>query len=126
MPFFQGVSYDATFESVDVPESIREMKEQVLLKQGGKRKDDVEFTFEKGRWGHLGEATLVNRVKSHPDVGERWYPEILRGIRTEQQMQAEKERETKQQMLANNGTGSQQVRTSSSEMGDHSTAIQAH
>jgi len=44
----------------------------------------VEFTFEKGRWGHLGEATLWNRVKSHTDVGERWYPEILGMIRAEQ------------------------------------------
>ena len=46
--------------------------------------DDVEFTFTKGRWKHLGEATLWNRVKSHPDVGERWYPEILRAVREEQ------------------------------------------
>lgn len=46
--------------------------------------DDVEFTFEKGRWGHLGEATLTNRVKSHPDVGERWYPDLLKEIREEQ------------------------------------------
>jgi hypothetical protein len=33
----------------------------------------------------LGEATLRNRVKSHPDVGERWYPDILAGIREEQE-----------------------------------------
>jgi hypothetical protein len=48
------------------------------------RKDDVEFTFVKGRWGHLGEATLMNRVKSHPDVGECWYPELLKQIRAQQ------------------------------------------
>lgn len=67
VPFFQGVSYDAKFEEMDVPESVR-----ALSKVRGERKDDVEFTFRKGRWGHLGEATLANRVKSHPDVGERW------------------------------------------------------
>lgn len=67
VPFFQGVSYDAKFEEMDVPESVRE-----LSKVRGERKDDVEFTFRRGRWGHLGEATLANRVKSHPDVAERW------------------------------------------------------
>ena len=81
VPFFQGVSYDATFESVDVPLEIREMAEK---RRGGQRRDDVEFTFTKGRWGHLGEATLMNRVKSHPDVGERWYPDLLKVIREQQ------------------------------------------
>jgi len=84
VPFFQGVSYDATFESVDVPSEILAMRDQRMKARGGKRIDDVEFTFEKGRWGHLGEATLVNRIKSHQDVGERWYPEILKRIREEQ------------------------------------------
>ncbi|KAL8691909.1 MAG: hypothetical protein Q9218_002955 [Villophora microphyllina] len=84
IPFFQGVSYDATFESVDVPQEVMDMRDEVLKKQGGRRADDVEFTFMKGRWGHLGEATLTNRVRSHPDVGERWYPDILRRVREEQ------------------------------------------
>jgi len=74
IPFFQGVSYDATFESVDVPEHVRKLKR-------AERRDGVEFTFTKGRWGHLGEATLWNRCKSHMDVTERWYPEIWRAIR---------------------------------------------
>ena len=83
MPFFQGVSYDATFESVEIPAEILAMRDQRARKRGA-RVDDVEFTFIKGRWGHLGEATLFNRIKSHQDVGERWYPDILRRIREEQ------------------------------------------
>lgn len=71
VPFFQGVSYDARFEEIDVPEHVRQLRSDVLGRTGG-RKDDVEFTFRKGQWQHLGEATLSNRVKSHPDVGERW------------------------------------------------------
>lgn len=71
VPFFQGVSYDARFEEVDIPENVRQLRKEVLGKTGG-RKDDVEFAFRKGRWQHMGEATLSNRVKSHPDVGERW------------------------------------------------------
>lgn len=80
IPFFQGVSYDAVFESMDVPESVRSLRRSVVEKNGGRR-DDVEFTFVKGRWSHLGEATLMNRIKSHPDVGEKWYPELLDRIR---------------------------------------------
>ena len=71
VPFFQGVSYDARFEEMDVPGEVRALREATLDRNGGRR-DDVEFTFRKGRWGHLGEATLMNRVKSHPDVAERW------------------------------------------------------
>lgn len=83
IPFFQGVSYDATFESVEIPEEILRMRDERVEARGG-RVDDVEFTFTKGKWGHLGEATLVNRIKSHPDVGERWYPDILAKIRADQ------------------------------------------
>ena len=68
VPFFQGVSYDATFEAMEVPGEVLALRDEA--RRG--RRDDVEFTFVKGRWGHLGEATLMNRVRSHPDVGERW------------------------------------------------------
>ena len=71
IPFFQGVSYDATFESMDVPESVKKLRNDILERRGG-RLDDIEFTFIKGMWSRLGEATLMNRIKSHPDVGERW------------------------------------------------------
>lgn len=85
IPFFQGVSYDATFESVDVPAEVLGMRDE-LLKGRGEVRSDVEFTFTKGRWGHLGEATLENRVRSHPDVGERWYPQILAKVKAEQKL----------------------------------------
>ncbi|KAF4302562.1 putative naringenin 3-dioxygenase protein [Botryosphaeria dothidea] len=77
IPFFQGVSYDARFEEMDVPEAVRGLKRE-------RRDDKVDFAFVKGRWSHLGEATLVNRVRSHPDVGEKWYPGILARIREQQ------------------------------------------
>lgn len=84
VPFFQGVSYDATFESVECPGWVRELRREVQgRRRRGGRSEEVEFTFEKGRWGHLGEATLMNRVKSHVDVGERWYPGLLARVRAE-------------------------------------------
>lgn len=95
VPFFQGVSLDAEFDELNdldngggvgrVPEWIRELRKQVVARNGG-RLDDVEFTFRGGGVAKtLGEATLRNRVKSHPDVGERWYPDILADIRKEQE-----------------------------------------
>ena len=91
VPFFQGVSLDAEFEELNdlengggvgrVPEEIKEMRRQIVKRNGG-RLDDVEFTFQGGGVAKtLGEATLRNRIKSHPDVGERWYPEILKEMK---------------------------------------------
>ncbi|KAI1852107.1 hypothetical protein JX266_002960 [Neoarthrinium moseri] len=94
IPFFQGVRGDATFEDLEtvgvgeVPAAVRAQRAAVLERNGG-RLDDVEFTFRKGGVAKtLGEATLRNRVKSHPDVGERWYPDILRDIREQQAREA--------------------------------------
>lgn len=90
IPFFQGVKLDADFDDLEtvgvgkVPDEVRQLRNKVVERTGG-RVDDVEFTFRKGAVAQtLGEATLRNRVKSHPDVGERWYPDILRAIRDEQ------------------------------------------
>lgn len=68
IPFFQGISYDAEFCQMDVPEEVRELKRQVLARakeekgEGGNEKE-VEMTFRKDLFGRLGEATLWNRVK---------------------------------------------------------------
>jgi isopenicillin N synthase-like dioxygenase len=94
IPFFQGVSLDATFDSMDVPEEAKELRRKVIAKNGG-RQDDVEFTFKKGKYKHLGEATLMNRIKSHPDVGERWYPDLLAQIREEQAQERREEAKEK-------------------------------
>lgn len=70
-----------------VPPHVRALREDILARQNG-RVDDVEFTFRAGQWNHLGEATLMNRIKSHQDVGERWYPDLLAKIREQSQSQS--------------------------------------
>lgn len=123
VPFFQGVSYDATFESVDIPAPILAMRDAIRRDQGGSgRKDDVEFTFGKGRFNHMGEATLYNRVKSHPDVGERWYPDILAQIRADQKT-AETEAVRARAEVEPEGENSQTIPTIASAQGP---AIPAH
>ncbi|TAQ86387.1 hypothetical protein B7494_g5299 [Chlorociboria aeruginascens] len=98
IPFFQGVSLDAEFEELNregvgkIPDDVLAERNRVIEQNGG-RADDVEFTFKAGGAKTLGEATLRNRIKSHPDVGERWYPDVLREIREEQaQEKLKKER----------------------------------
>ncbi|KAK3336731.1 hypothetical protein B0T19DRAFT_48737 [Cercophora scortea] len=92
IPFFQGVRMATEFDDLErvgvgrVPERVKDQRRAVLARNGGKRLDDVEFTFRGGGVAKtLGEATLRNRVKSHPDVGERWFPDILASIREEQE-----------------------------------------
>ncbi|KAI0009429.1 putative isopenicillin N synthetase [Xylariaceae sp. FL0662B] len=103
IPFFQGVRGSATFEELEsvgvgqVPEEIKKQRQRVLEANGG-RLDDVEFTFRGGGVAKtLGEATLRNRVKSHPDVGERWYPDILKDIREQQAREAQQKTATASQ-----------------------------
>ncbi|KAI0150880.1 naringenin 3-dioxygenase [Pestalotiopsis sp. NC0098] len=109
IPFFQGVRGDATFDELEtvgvgaVPADVREQRRAVLERAGGRR-DDVEFTFRSGASSArtLGEATLRNRVKSHQDVGERWYPELLRDVRAQL---AREKREKEERAAATNAGG---------------------
>ena len=118
IPFFQGVSYDATFESVDVPEPVRKEKDEIVKQDGGRR-DDVEFTFLKGgRWKHLGEATLYNRCKSHSDVAQRWYPQLWKMICEDREKDGIKVEESMVLQKGERGTTEQ--------MSSSSTEIQAH
>lgn len=38
VPFFQGVSYDAQFEQMEVPEAVKALRKKIV------KRDDVEFT----------------------------------------------------------------------------------
>ncbi|QSZ29593.1 hypothetical protein DSL72_004109 [Monilinia vaccinii-corymbosi] len=99
VPFFQGVRGSTRFDELngvgigEVKEEVREMRRKVLESVGA-RLDDAEFTFRGGKADTLGEATLRNRIKSHVDVGEKWYPEMLASMRAEQ------EEERKQKSLS--------------------------
>jgi isopenicillin N synthase-like dioxygenase len=82
VPFFQGIGLDARFDGISMPEELKKLRDDIARREGRvERGDKVENGFKLGRWKTLGEATLMNRVKSHPDVGERWYPELLNLVR---------------------------------------------
>ncbi|KAG8721945.1 hypothetical protein FRC08_008641 [Ceratobasidium sp. 394] len=78
IPFFQSISQD-----VRVAENVLDFPQDVLdlLKDrdGNITSESVNFS-EYDRGQPSGYAQLVGRIKSHPDVGERHYPEIFKEI----------------------------------------------
>ncbi|KAJ6112261.1 Oxoglutarate/iron-dependent dioxygenase [Penicillium sp. IBT 18751x] len=72
-PVFQGVSPDLSAENISlvIPRHIRE------LVKDEKVKSDAEATFNEMFRTNIGGATLIARVTSHQDVGQRYYPEVL-------------------------------------------------
>ncbi|KAK8122413.1 Clavaminate synthase-like protein [Apiospora sp. TS-2023a] len=134
IPFFQGVRGDATFADLEsvgvgqVPQDVRDQRRQVLEANGAGRLDDVEFTFRGGGVAKtLGEATLRNRVKSHPDVGERWYPDILRDIREQQAREArEKKSEGAGAAVGKGADGAAASPAQSHATNNSTTAVEAH
>ncbi|KAL4995147.1 hypothetical protein BDV10DRAFT_196937 [Aspergillus recurvatus] len=73
IPVFQGMSLDLSIEdiSLEFPEHIK------MLVGDEKARSDAEATFNKIFRGRTGEGTLIHRIISHQDVGQRWYPELL-------------------------------------------------
>jgi hypothetical protein len=131
IPFFQGVSGDARFEDLEsvgvgeVSAEVREQRRRVLERNGGRRLDDVEFTFRRGGAATtLGEATLRNRVKSHRDVGERWYPDILESVSEEQARATERERGQQEEKEEGSGAGQEGAATGVSAAG--ARVVEAH
>ena len=132
IPFFQGVRGDASFAELEtvgvgeVPEDVLALRRRADddARRQGFAVDDAEFTFRTGGANGgattLGEATLRNRVKSHPDVGERWYPDILRDIREQQAREKREKEESAAAAAAGNGP------VDVSKPAAPTTAVEAH
>ena len=69
IPFFQGLPLDMTVSEIRsyVPEHVR-----MEGKLAG-RSDDAIATFLDPRWDSLGESQLRKWIRSHKDVGLKWY-----------------------------------------------------
>ncbi|KAH6657306.1 hypothetical protein BKA67DRAFT_554931 [Truncatella angustata] len=129
IPFFQGVRGDATFEDLEkvgvgeVPDDVKAQRRRVLERNGG-RLDDVEFTFRSGGMSKtLGEATLRNRVKSHQDVGERWYPDMLKDVLAQL---AREKWEKEEKAGVNLGGGKGQASDTEKTRQSQPAAVEAH
>lgn len=94
IPFFSGVRMDLTLEQLQA--SAAHIVQKIPASDDRKKRAvDVpseflsplyscvsvfvaHFHIGKGIWltGQFGEAYLRNRILSHPDVGQKWYPEL--------------------------------------------------
>jgi isopenicillin N synthase-like dioxygenase len=73
-PVFQTLKLDLMHEelcSLQLPAHIR------ALVQDQKVKSDAEAFFAKHHLMSPGQGIFTARLTSHPDVGRRWYPELL-------------------------------------------------
>ena len=85
VPFFQGVSFECDFQTLEIPREVVEQKRRFVESGGGEWVDNVDFGLVKGRWNCFGEAILWNRARSHMDVTEKWYPDLYKRIKEEQE-----------------------------------------
>ena len=69
IPFFQGLPLDMTVSEVRsyIPEHVRRLRREV----GGD--EDGVSSFLDPRWDSLGESQLRKWIRSHKDVGLKWY-----------------------------------------------------
>lgn len=76
VPFFQGISYDANFRDFQLP---REVEEKLKKQQVGSEEGDADRAgqYNHAMFQNIGEATFMNRIKSHPSVAQRWYRDII-------------------------------------------------
>lgn len=68
IPFFQGLPLDMTVSEVrsNIPETVKRMRKE----RDGK---EVSDAFLDSRWDSLGESQLRKWIRSHRDVGKKWY-----------------------------------------------------
>ncbi|KAJ5179085.1 hypothetical protein N7492_002295 [Penicillium capsulatum] len=75
IPFFQGVRLDLTLDQLK--ESAAHIVQRIPVSDDRKKRAvDVPSEFLSPLYSCFGEAHLRNRILSHPDVGQRWYPEL--------------------------------------------------
>lgn len=75
IPFFLGVRLDLTLDQLK--ESAAHIVSRIPVTDDRKKKAvDVPSEFLSPMYACFGEAHLRNRVLSHPDVGQKWYPDL--------------------------------------------------
>ena len=68
IPFFMGLPLDMTVSEVreHIPEHVRKLRSNT-------NRGEVVSSFLDPRWDSLGESQLRKWIRSHKEVGERWY-----------------------------------------------------
>ncbi|KAK6203092.1 naringenin 3-dioxygenase [Scheffersomyces amazonensis] len=81
IPFFQTIDLDSHKSIVEgIPKDVIDLKNK-RDKRIEKWGVDVGFQYQPDISKHpVGYAVFRNRIKSHQDVANRWYPEILKSV----------------------------------------------
>ncbi|KAM7187500.1 hypothetical protein V8F20_010949 [Naviculisporaceae sp. PSN 640] len=76
VPFFQGVTGSLTKQEATA--TLKAHFESWGDEQGGEAIEgrEIDSAFLKGGYETWGESQLRTKIRSHRDVGKRWYPEI--------------------------------------------------
>ncbi|KIW59120.1 hypothetical protein PV05_03595 [Exophiala xenobiotica] len=75
IPFFFAVPLSLTLK--ELKQSTAEIVAQIPASDDRKKRAlDVPSEFISPAYSCYGEAQLRNRIISHPDVGQKWYPEL--------------------------------------------------
>lgn len=71
IPFFQGLPLDLTVSEIRsyIPESVRKLRP----KSESMKDNGAISSFLDPRWDSLGESQLRKWIRSHEDVGRKWY-----------------------------------------------------
>ena len=78
IPFFMGLPLDLKVSEIIsfIPENVRSMRRR----EGGEHAVETTLpTFLDPRWDGLGESQLRKWMRSHQDVGRKWYGEEMLG-----------------------------------------------
>ena len=70
MPFFMGLPLDLSVSQIRalMPEEVKKVGREARKDDGG-----GVSSFLDGRWDSLGESQLRKWIRSHEDVGRKWY-----------------------------------------------------
>ncbi|KAL1649930.1 hypothetical protein SLS58_001306 [Diplodia intermedia] len=82
VPFFQGLPLDMTASRIRsyIPESVRLLRrERDGGGANGVNSTNAVSTFLDPRWDALGESQLRKWIRSHEDVGRKWYGDEIVG-----------------------------------------------
>ena len=78
--FFQTINIESKKTSIEVDQKAKDL---VKLRDAKRTKNKIGFQFQVDETRPVGYSVFLNRVKSHPKVGERHYPKVLKYIQEE-------------------------------------------
>lgn len=74
IPFFQGVRRDLTKD-----EALGTLREHFAnyTTEESREAQDIDSAFLKGKYNTWGESQLRTKIRSHRDVGQKFYPDVF-------------------------------------------------